>query len=540
MRGANDGLWDWDLKTDRVYYSPRWKAMLGYGDDELDAHISTWERLVSPEDLERVRPMLEKQFEQKRDLFETELRMRHKNGSWVHVLSRAWLEIDEAGTPCRMTGTHVDITDRIRAEEEISRLAAELEQRVAERTADLQVANTALERAGKAKDEFLACMSHELRTPLNAILGLCEALEEGVYGPVPEKQAGVLGRVEESGRRLLALITDILDLAKIGAGRMELERAPVPLHDVCRQSLEIFQESASKKRLTVSMQIQNGFVTILADERRLKQVLVNLLSNAVKFTSEGGAVGLDAAVDEEHARFTVWDTGIGITEEDQARLFQPFVQLDASLARRHGGTGLGLSLVHKLVELQGGRVTVESTPGKGSRFTVVLPLLRRASVSLGAAPPATSLPAERSPGRGARVVLAEDEPFNVIAIADFLRSKGHEVHVAKDGQEAVRLVREVEPDLVFMDIQMPGIDGLAATREIRASVEPAARTVPIIALTALAMPGDQQRCLEAGADEYLAKPVGLKLLAAKVEAVLARRRSSAPSAPVSEPSEVRR
>jgi CheY-like chemotaxis protein/anti-sigma regulatory factor (Ser/Thr protein kinase) len=295
------------------------------------------------------------------------------------------------------------------------------------------------------------------------------------------------------------------------------------------------QGAAQKKRQRVTLALAEGFGVIRADERRLKQILLNLLSNAVKFTPDGGTVGLEVAADPGGGtmRFTVWDTGIGIAPRDQTRLFLPFVQLDSSLARHHAGTGLGLALVRKLVELHGGTVGIESEPGKGSRFSLVLPLQPATADHPPALTPAFGIPrvsrtstvAPRPPGGpSARILLAEDDETNIVTVADFLGSRGHDVRVARNGAEALRLAEEAVPDLVIMDVQMPVLDGLTAMARLRAAASPALRAVPIIALTALAMSGDRERCLEAGADEYLTKPVGLKQLAAAVAEHLSRGR----------------
>jgi signal transduction histidine kinase len=264
---------------------------------------------------------------------------------------------------------------RQRAGEALENEKAMLAQRVAERTAELSAANAELERAARLKDEFLANMSHELRTPLNTILGMAEILQENVYGELNEEQQQTVSYIEESGRHLLALITDILDLAKIEAGKAELLIAPVAIDDVCQASLLFIKQTSQKKQIKVSSAFDNHVNVIRADERRLKQILVNLLSNAVKFTPEGGRVGLEVAGDEAQGvvHFTVWDTGIGVAEAEMKRLFEPFVQIDSSLSRQHEGTGLGLSLVYRLTEMHGGSVAVESKVGEGSRFTVSLP-----------------------------------------------------------------------------------------------------------------------------------------------------------------------
>ncbi len=265
--------------------------------------------------------------------------------------------------------------EREKALEALQAEKASLAKRVEERTADLRVANTELTRALRLKDEFLASMSHELRTPLTAILGISEALQESVYGPLNDKQRKYMRTLENSGNHLLALINDLLDFSRIEAGKLSLEIDTVSVNDVCQVSLQITLDAAHKKQIRVSTTLDHAVETIQADERRLKQILVNLLSNAVKFTPKGGSIKLEVNGDAKNGLvyFSVQDTGIGIAEEDIKYLFDPFVQLDGGLNRAQEGTGLGLSLVHRLTELHKGRISVESQIGKGSRFTISLP-----------------------------------------------------------------------------------------------------------------------------------------------------------------------
>ncbi|MEM7532736.1 MAG: GAF domain-containing protein, partial [Chloroflexota bacterium] len=268
-----------------------------------------------------------------------------------------------------------EINERMRAETALETERESLAQRVEESTAELRAANVELARVARAKDEFLASMSHELRTPLNAILGMAEILQEEIYGPITPQQLLSLETIESSGHHLLSLINDILDVAKIGAGRLEIHIESVHIPSLVNASLQLVRQAADKKGLTITCRIDELVRNIDADERRLKQILVNLLSNAVKFTPKDGQVGLEVQgyPDENVARFTVWDTGIGIAEEDLARLFRPFVQLDSRLSREYTGTGLGLVLVSSLADMHGGSVAVESDVGYGSRFTVSIP-----------------------------------------------------------------------------------------------------------------------------------------------------------------------
>jgi|GEM_PF-392062 len=397
---------------------------------------------------------------------------------------------------------------------------ASLARRVEERTAELSLANAELARAARLKDEFLANMSHELRTPLNAILGLSEAVLEGVYGPLTEKQRKSLQNIGEAGQHLLSLVNDILDVAKAEAGKLELQMGPVAVRDLCQVSLGLVRQIANQKRLQVSLDIDEQVESFEGDQRRLKQVLVNLLSNAVKFTPEGGQIGLQVTGDPQEKRiaFTVWDTGIGIAQEDMNRLFQPFVQLDGSLSRQYAGTGLGLVLVRRLVELHGGGVAVESEVGKGSRFTVFLPWNMSPNTPPEADAPTAkgsssmAVPANIAFGDCAPLILlAEDNPANLAVFRDYLLAKGYRMIVAHNGREAVELAHTQHPDLILMDIQLPEMDGLTAIHRLRTE----GQSCPIIALTALVMPGDRERCLQAGANDYLSKPVGMgQLLAA--------------------------
>ncbi|MEE3716925.1 response regulator [Tumidithrix elongata RA019] len=525
-----------------------------------------------------------------------------------------------------------DITERKQAEEQ------------------LVLANAELARATRLKDEFLANMSHELRTPLNAILGMSEGLQDEVFGALNEKQKKSIATIERSGQHLLELINDILDLAKIEAGKLELEIANTFVKTLCDTSLTFVRQMALKKGIQLITQIPDNLNAIEVDELRMRQVLINLLTNAVKFTPEGGRVTLEVKVESFESNaistslsqiaFSIADSGIGIAPEDIQKLFQSFVQIDSKLSRKYNGTGLGLSLVKRIAEMHGGSVTVESEINQGSCFTVRIPyhnsepipvdyssgidnllpihsnpvliiegspmdtpqithylhelglqgtvypwsegvvqevirvnpplivfdsclpnLLgwevltqlkshpltqhipiliislvdeRSQGLSLGAAeyivkpiakeqfrraihktwnskPDITTPNVEASPEMLQPLILiAEDDEANVDTIWDYLSNCGYRLIIAKNGQEAVYLAEIEKPDIVLMDIQMPIMDGLEATRQIRAN--PAMEHIPIVALTALAMAGDRERCLEVGVNDYLTKPVRLKQL----------------------------
>lgn len=446
-----------------------------------------------------------------------ETRVRASGGRLVDVeVSVNHLEAEGGRLVCFLH----DVTE---AKASAAALALErgvLAERVAERTAELSRANEELANASRLKDEFLASMSHELRTPLTAILGISDLLLAGGRGPLSGPQARAVGMVQESGRHLLALIMDILDVSKIGAGRLDLGLGWVDLRGVCESALALVAPSAAQKGHVLSLEAPTDRTLFRADERRLKQVLVNLLGNAVKFTPPGGTIELEAEAVEAlgEVRIAVRDDGPGIAAEARSRLFRPFVQLDGRLAREHDGAGLGLVLVDRLVALHGGHVELESEPGRGSRFTVVLPWVRREPEETGPhrrveAPPALAEP-DRAGSGGLKVLLVEDNETQRALYAEALDGRRFLVETAGDGEEALERAAAFRPDVVVMDVQMPGMDGLEATRRLRAT--PALARTPVLALTALAMPGDRERCREAGVDEYLAKPVPLDVLAASV------------------------
>jgi CheY-like chemotaxis protein/anti-sigma regulatory factor (Ser/Thr protein kinase) len=301
------------------------------------------------------------------------------------------------------------------------------------------------------------------------------------------------------------------------------------IHAVCQSSLRMVKELAQKKNQQVELDIDKRLDLIWADERRLKQMMVNLLSNAIKFTPTQGKIGLEIQADEStnQVSITVWDNGIGIKETDLARLFQPFVQLDSGLARESAGTGLGLALVAQMARLHGGRVSATSQPGVGSRFTIILPwepalatdTLSRMKIT------GTFRPVKPNQENSRRtILLVEDTEEVIMMLRDYLESAAYKVVVATNGLDGITKAKQTQPDLILMDVQMPGMDGLEATQKIRS--EPEFKNTPIIALTALAMPNDRERCLAAGMDEYVTKPVHLRGLVKMIENFLSGAKES--------------
>lgn len=421
------------------------------------------------------------------------------NAFWVELDINPVL--DKEGILVGFVSVLVDITERRAAEDALRQQSRKLTE-----------LNAHLEQALRSRDSFLAAMSHELRTPLHGILGLTEIILTGPGTPLDERRRNYLRRIEECGNHLLELINDVLDLAKVQSVSLTLDKEECDVGALCHSALQVIAGTAERKGIRIEAPEVPSDLRLHADARRVRQVLVNLLGNAVKFTGPGGRIGLDVQCIDGQVAFEIWDTGIGIEPQNLPRLFQPFVQLDDSLSRLHSGTGLGLALVRQIVDAHGGGIEVSSTPGMGSHFRVALPGATHAA--LGTAPmipthptaPPTSAEVKL---RGTRVLVAEDNAVNLLIIKSHLESAGADVVVAESGAEAVRAVGTSNPSIIIMDIQMPHMDGLEATSRIRRLPLPAAGSVPIIAMTALAMPGDRERCFAAGCNAYLSKPVRL-------------------------------
>jgi PAS domain S-box-containing protein len=622
VRGANDGIWDWDLRRDEIYVSPRWMAMLGQGDDTLTIEPSWWLERVHPEDREDFEACFNGHRLGHTQLLEHEYRMQHSDGGYRWMQTRGIAVRDESGEPHRIAGSQTDVTAR------------------RQQQAQLEEARRKALDASRAKGEFLANMSHEIRTPMNGVIGMASLLLET---DLDAKQRDFVETIQVSGDALLTIVNDILDLSKIESGKLEIEAVEIDLRACIESAIDLVAPVAAEKGLELAYLFSEGVPEVLlGDATRIRQILVNLLGNAIKFTESGGAAisvrATPADSEQLEIQLSVRDTGIGIDADSVRTLFDPFSQADASITRRYGGTGLGLAICKRLTELMGGCIWIESTPGEGStfHFTIVTqprpaeaqggqalelpgrrlllvddnPLLREAlaqqfdawsadiriaesgtealailaedpgfdaalidldmpemdGVVLARAirglPQGRELPlvllipmgADRGrqqaaddlvnatvakpikPGRvydaladviddvvprpealaergradddalpQLRILLAEDNPVNQKVAMLMLDRLGYKPDLAADGSEVLAALDKARYDVILMDVQMPNVDGIEATRRIRASDNQS--DVRIIAMTAHALEGDRERCLEAGMDGYLTKPV---------------------------------
>ncbi len=459
--------------------------------DILAWQVESGEFAGAPEVLDRAR-RLNRDFQDHPAVYER----RRPDGTWVEVLT---VPLADGG----QLRTYTDITERKRTE----RVLAE--------------ARDAAEAGARARTEFLAVVSHEIRTPLNAVIGLSGLLQSSPLSPGQAEHARL---IREAGDHLLSLVNDILDFASLDAGKLALAEAPLDPRAETMAVLDLMRPEAHAKGLALLADIAPEVpARALGDAGRLRQILLNLVGNAVKFTPAGTVrVGLrlldGAGPDRLRLGFEVSDTGIGIPPEGQGRLFSAFSQVDSSTSRRFGGTGLGLAICRQLIERMGGSIRVESAPGEGSRFAFDIRLRAAAAPARPAAGPMALPPLARR----LDVLIAEDNPTNRLVLSHWLEHMGHAVAVAADGAEAVAAVRERRFDLIVMDVMMPGMDGLAATRAIRA-LPGAAGRIPIIGLTASAMPEDEAACRAAGMDGYERKPVRPERLPGAIAAAIAAR-----------------
>ncbi len=628
VRAANVGLWDWDLATNHVHYSPEWKGQIGYEDAEIGDSLEEWQSRLHPEDLAPTLKKIGDAIAGDCQHYQTEFRFRHKDGSYRWIVAQCSLLQDKNGKVVRIVGSHIDLTEHKQATDALRRseallnasqglariggwewnlpgqkmtwtdetyrihelipgdipsgsdkhIARSLEcydesdrpavlaafRRCVEKGEpyDLEFPFTTLkgrrlwvrtlanavtkdgkverviglimditarkkaeeereeallraEAASHAKSEFLAVMSHELRSPLNGVLGFAGLLSDT---SLSDEQRDYVQTISSSGEHLLSLVNDILDYASMEHGAMKIVEAPFALAGLVDISRQTVTTIAAEKRIGLHTVIAPGVPEqILGDERRIRQILINLLNNAVKFTSRGSVIlRIAPALDgtRRFLDFSIEDSGIGISPEMLARLFQPFTQADSKLNRTYGGTGLGLSISKRLAEAMGGSLCVTSTPGEGSTFTFRFPLQPSPDTSPLACPDQTGT----GPLPGAPVLVVDDLEESRKLVGKVLQKLGYTAEFANNGNEAVKAFAPGKYSAILMDIAMPGMDGPEATRRIR-EIETATGThVPIIALTANVLTGACGQCLAAGMDDFLGKPFTKSGLAAKLQA----------------------
>ena len=425
--------------------------------------------------------------------------------------------VHKDGTPFIVEGlrTRMELDDQV----VLTGFWRDVTERAAGAAALIQAKDIA-EAANRAKSEFLAAMSHEIRTPLNGVLGMAAALDTT---PLSDLQRRMIGVINESGQTLMTLLSDILDLSKIESGRIEFESTPFDFAAAAQAVASLFEETAKAKNLSLKLEVAPGArALVLGDPTRIRQVLQNLISNATKFTKEVSVrVRVDATPAGEGQRevlVEVIDTGVGIAEEARSRLFSKFMQADSSTSRKFGGTGLGLAICRELISAMGGAIGVESEEGRGSRFWFKLPLPLAADVQ---DEMIEVVAEEEAVERPLRILAAEDNATNQFVLKAILGQKGLEATFVENGRLAVEAVQSADFDLVLMDLHMPEMDGLTATQAIR-QLGGSKGSIPVVAVTAEAMPEQVRKCLAAGMDAHVAKPIRPDVLYGVIEEVLTR------------------
>jgi two-component system sensor histidine kinase/response regulator len=492
------GFWEYDVETKSVHWDEQMYKVRGVAPVAGNFYERRLE-FLHPDDRARVAKELGDAAAGLRS-FDTEYRIVRTDGAVRHMKSAANLKRDPSGCGVRLLGVTFDVTDRKEAELALAR------------------SRDAAETANRAKSEFLAIMSHEVRTPMNGIMGMNALLLES---DLTERQRKMAVAIRDSADSLLSIIDDILDISKLEAGRIEIDESDFDLCRLIDKAMELFWPRAAEKRISLSADTSAVSRTALrTDAPRLRQILLNLLSNAIKFTQSGSVSILASTADEGcdriRLRVEVLDDGPGIPKQAHSRLFRPFEQADGSVSRRFGGTGLGLSISKRLVELMGGQIGVNERPNGGSIFWFEVVVAAASSELAMPLPPPPSVHGGGAKARrSGRILLAEDNPVNVEVANMILESEGYAVDVVVDGNEAIEAIGRRRYDLVLMDMQMPQLDGLSATRAIRAAEQSGAH-LPIVAMTANAMKEDRRRCIDAGMDDYFSKPYTPAALIEKV------------------------
>jgi PAS domain S-box-containing protein len=530
-----EGIWDWDLVSNEMYLSPRWKKQLGFNDAEIANTFDSFGLLLHPEDLPTMKARLNEHFDEGRPL-DVEVRMRSRDGEYIWIRAQGEAVWDAGGRPVRMAGSISNISEskafQAKLQDSLEELgnSYKIHQRdnllLSQLVRELDLEKQRAQAGTIAKSQFLANMSHEIRTPMNAIIGMAQLTLDT---ELTLEQADYLNTINSSAHFLLNIVNDILDFSKIEAGRLELDMSNFRLREFTQSIVGMIRGRALEKSIAMEVSIADDVPEeLIGDTTRIGQVLINLLANAVKFTNPKGEVFLSIEIDsrtseEVTLHVSIRDTGIGIPTDKLDTIFNLFTQVDASTTRRYGGTGLGLTISKKLVELMGGRLWVQSTLNRGSTFHFTLKTGHAQSESTLSAEESPRLKEiiklashELSPARTSggtlhssapRILLAEDNLINQKLATKLLEKKGFDVTVVSNGHEAVVLLEKETFSLVLMDCQMPVMSGFEATARQRAREQASGRRIPIIAMTANVLDGDRAKCLEAGMDDYLPKPV---------------------------------
>lgn len=481
------GFWDWNIETGEVQFGGQWAHMLGYELNEIEPHVRAWERLVHPEDMPAIQTALQRHMEGAAPVYETEHRLKHKNGSWIWVLDRGRIiERDDKGNATRAIGIHSNIT---------------LQRAIREQ----------LREADRRKDEFLATLAHELRNPLAPIRTGLAIMKRDPASPTATQAREIM---ERQLSHMVRLIDDLLDVSRITLGRLQLKKENVELRTVIETAIEASKPAIEAGHHSLEVSVPEEKIWMYADPTRLSQTISNLLNNAAKYTPDHGRIELRARLTNTGLEVAVRDNGLGIPPEMKDQVFQLFGQINRTLDRAQGGLGIGLALVRNLVELHGGTITADSEgQGKGSTFTIALPSSLITSTSL----PAQSASEHPAQGPSQRVLIVDDNADAAHSLSMLAELLGHSTDVAFTGPEALTKLSSFKPDIIFLDIGLPGMSGFEVAQAIKRSHP---HPPPfVVALTGWGTEETKQKARESGFDEHLTKPVEI----ATVERILAER-----------------
>ncbi len=508
LNGLNDGMFDYDVATNRCIYSTSYELMLGYTPGELNGEHDIFYTIVHPDDMHDASLIFMQFLRGEIATYKNVFRARHKDGRWLWLLSRGIAMRDKKNRICRLIGTSSDITEQKQHEEELAYFIGENELQKLE----LELAMKKVEAASEAKSDFLATMSHEIRTPMNAVVGLSGLM---LNTPLNDKQKRMIETLHSNADILLRLVNDLLDISRIEAASVDIEMRPFSFDAVFESLRGMFDTQMAAKKLRFEINNELGARTFMGDATRIQQILVNLINNAYKFTPTG-LISVTSSLkqiseNDVQVVLSVADTGVGIPPDKQARVFDKFVQADQTISRRFGGSGLGLAICRSLAELMGGSISLVSTENVGTVFSVALPFnLQDKNVSV----PQDNVQTTEGNLLSGRILLVEDYESNILVATLMLEGMGYAVDVATTGQEAIRKVElcTTPYHVVLMDVQMPDMDGYETTKRIRAIDKARGMQHFIIGVTAHALLGDREKCIASGMDDYLQKPINPDLL----------------------------